>query len=114
MFVRFTSLQMVKEFTQERHPDIMLKILALHFQSVYKNQKFRLSGTKTIARPSFKEMSFASIIDPISGITFLGGMNAIDSWDGNLVKTDIYNADIRWELVMKHRLALMLTPRCLR
>ena len=46
-------------------------------------------------------MSFASIIDPISGITFLGGMNAIDDWDGNLVKTDIYNADVRWEMVMK-------------
>ena len=69
--------------------------------NISKNQKFRLSGTKTIARPSFKEMSFASIIDPISGITFLGGMNAIDDWDGNLVKTDIYNADVRWEMVMK-------------
>ncbi len=69
--------------------------------NISENQKFRLSGTKTIARPSFKEMSFASIIDPISGITFLGGMNAIDDWDGNLVKTDIYNADVRWEIVMK-------------
>ena len=61
------------------------------------NQKLRFSGAKTIARPSFKEMSFAAIIDPISGMTFLGGLNPIDSWDGNLVKTDIYNADVRYE-----------------
>lgn len=64
------------------------------------NQKLRLSGTKTIARPSFKEMSFAAIIDPISGMTFLGGLNPIDSWDGNLVKTDIYNADARYEVLL--------------
>lgn len=64
------------------------------------NQKIRLSGTKTIARPSFKEMSFAAIIDPISGMTFLGGLNPIDSWDGNLVKTDIYNADARYEVLL--------------
>ncbi len=69
--------------------------------SIKDNQKLRLSGTKTIARPTFKEMSFASIIDPLSGITFLGGKNAIDDWDGDLVSTDIYNADVRWEVMMK-------------
>ncbi len=69
--------------------------------NIKENQKLRLSGTKTIARPTFKEMSFASIIDPLSGITFLGGKNAIDDWDGNLVSTDIYNADVRWEVMMK-------------
>lgn len=73
--------------------------------NVNKNQKIRFAGTKTVARPSFKEMSFATIIDPLSGITFLGGLNPFNDpfndWDGDLTKTDIYNADLRWELFMK-------------
>lgn len=68
---------------------------------VNKNQNVRLSSTKTIARPSFKEMSFATIIDPISGITFNGGRNAFSGWDGDLKSTDIYNFDLRWEIFLK-------------
>ncbi len=64
----------------------------------------RLSAAKTIARPSFKEMSYAEIFDPVSGKTFAGGLfedkdNITGEvyWDGNLKTTDIYNFDLRWE-----------------
>jgi hypothetical protein len=64
-----------------------------------------LSYAKTIARPSFKELSYAEIYDPISGRTFIGGLfrdaddvAGIEYWDGNLVVTDIHNFDLRWEL----------------
>lgn len=65
----------------------------------------RASYGKTIARPSFKEMSYAEISDPITGRVFIGGMfrdaddmAGIVYWDGNLVSTDIHNFDLRWEL----------------
>jgi len=64
----------------------------------------RLSATRTIARPSFKEASFATIIDPLSGRTFIGGFFPdVDVstgevvWDGQLQSTDITNLDLRWE-----------------
>ena len=73
------------------------------------NQNIRFSYAKTIARPSFKELSFAEIADPISGRTFVGGMfrDADDVagkeyWDGNLVSSDIHNVDLRWELFQKN------------
>lgn len=69
------------------------------------NQNLRLSATRTTARPSFKEMSYAEILDPISGRTFIGGMyqettngGAEVLWDGNLTSTRINNFDLRWEL----------------
>lgn len=68
-------------------------------------QNLRVSLAKTIARPSFKEASFATIIDPLSGRTFIGGFFPdIDVateeviWDGNLQSTDIINADLRYEI----------------
>lgn len=72
------------------------------------NQNLRFSYAKTIARPSFKELSFAEIADPISGRTFIGGMfrDADDVagkeyWDGNLESSDIHNIDLRWEIFQK-------------
>jgi hypothetical protein len=69
------------------------------------NQNIRLSYSKTIARPSFKELSYAEIYDPITGRTFIGGLHddvinngEIVYWDGNLITTDIHNFDLRWEL----------------
>ena len=69
------------------------------------NQNLRFSYAKTVARPSFKELSYAEIFDPISGRTFIGGLfrdaddvAGIVYWDGNLGKTDIQNFDLRWEL----------------
>jgi hypothetical protein len=73
--------------------------------SVTEKQNLRLSATKTIARPSFKELSYAEIYDPITGRTFIGGLfrdandgAGIEYWDGNLQSTDIYNFDLRWEI----------------
>jgi len=70
------------------------------------NQNLRFSFTKTIARPSFKELSYAEIFDPISGHTFIGGLfrdaddvQGIEYWNGNLVSTGIYNIDLRWETI---------------
>lgn len=68
------------------------------------NQNLRLSATRTIARPSFKELSYAEILDPITGRTFIGGLFPETTnggtevlWDGNLTATRINNFDLRWE-----------------
>ncbi|QSE98318.1 TonB-dependent receptor [Fulvivirga lutea] len=67
---------------------------------ITEEQNLRLSYSKTIARPSFKELSFAQIFDPVSNRIFNGGLFAIGNWDGNLVETRIDNIDLRWELFM--------------
>lgn len=68
------------------------------------NQNLRFSFSRTIARPSLKEASFANILDPLTGRTFIGGFfEDIDPqsneviWDGNLRATNITNLDARWE-----------------
>lgn len=73
--------------------------------AITEKQNLRLSATKTIARPSFKELSYAEIFDPITSRTFIGGLfrdandvAGIEYWDGNLQSTDIYNFDLRWEI----------------
>lgn len=73
--------------------------------SLTEKQNIRLSYAKTIARPSFKELSYAEIYDPISGRTFIGGLfrdandvAGVEYWDGDLVSTDIHNIDLRWEI----------------
>jgi hypothetical protein len=73
--------------------------------SLNDEQNLRFSYAKTIARPSFKELSYAQIFDPISGKNFFGGMfpdyndqTKTLYWDGNLTKTDIQNLDLRWEI----------------
>ena len=90
--------------------DIVLKDLGIFpslnmVASINKKQNIRFSYGKTIARPSFKELSYAEIFDPITGRTFIGSLfrDADDGagivyWDGNLVSTDIHNLDFRWEL----------------
>ena len=80
--------------------------------SLSDNSNLRSSYSRTIARPSFKEMSFAQIFDPLSGRTFIGGLSPVEVvnpatgeleviWDGNLKATDINNFDIRWEMFSK-------------
>lgn len=66
--------------------------------AVSDRQNLRVSYSRTIARPSFKELSFANILDPVSNRIFNGGLFSIGSWDGNLEETFIDNFDIRWEL----------------
>lgn len=78
--------------------------------SLTETQNFRASYSSTIARPSFRESSYANIVDPISGRTFIGGFaqdidvndpNRAVIWDGNLQATRINNFDLRWELFQK-------------
>ena len=75
--------------------------------SLSPNQNIRFSFSKTIARPSFKEASFAEILDPLTGRTFIGGFfQDVNSdgeviWDGNLKATRIHNVDLRWEMFQK-------------
>jgi len=57
----------------------------------------RVSYSRTIARPSFRELSFAQILDPVSDRIFNGGLFPIGSWDGNLRETRIQNFDLRLE-----------------
>jgi hypothetical protein len=53
----------------------------------------RLAGTRTLARPSFKEKSLAEIVDPISRQIFIGNID--------LKQTEITNFDFRLEKFMK-------------
>ncbi len=69
------------------------------------NQNLRFSATRTTARPSFKELSYAEILDPITGRTFIGGLYPETTnggtevlWDGNLTSSRINNFDLRWEM----------------
>jgi outer membrane receptor protein involved in Fe transport len=64
-------------------------------------QNLRFSYAKTIARPSFKELSYAQILDPISNRIFNGSLFTYGDWDGNLIETRIDNVDFRWELFLK-------------
>lgn len=76
-------------------------------------QNLRVSYSRTIARPSFKELSFAQILDPVSDRTFNGGLfpynTQTDSWNGRLTETRIDNFDLRWELFMKRGQTISLS-----
>ncbi|PZX49911.1 TonB-dependent receptor [Algoriphagus chordae] len=72
--------------------------------NLHEKQNLRFSASRTIARPSFKELSYAEILDPITGRTFIGGLYPETTnggtevlWDGNLVSTRVNNFDLRWE-----------------
>lgn len=60
-------------------------------------QNLRASYTRTIARPSFKELSFAQILDPLTNRIFNGSLFTYSDWDGKLTETRIDNIDLRWE-----------------
>src|SRR5690606_33248585 len=49
------------------------------------NQNLRFSFSKTIARPSFKEASFAQILDPLTGRSFMGGFFQDINADGEVI-----------------------------
>lgn len=72
--------------------------------AVEENTNLRMSYARTIARPSLKEASFANILDPLTGRTFIGGffpdvdvVTGEQVWDGNLQSTRIDNFDLRFE-----------------
>ncbi|MEO1096318.1 MAG: TonB-dependent receptor [Bacteroidota bacterium] len=90
--------KVVDEF--EFYPTVNL-IYALN-----ENQNLRLSYSRTTARFSFKEASFAEIFDPVTGRTFIGSLAPIEDgnevlWDGNIQSTLIDNFDVRWEVFQK-------------
>lgn len=66
--------------------------------SLADDQNIRAAYSRTIARPSFKELSFAQIIDPLSNRIFNGSLFPYPGWNGQLVETRIDNFDLRWEL----------------
>lgn len=77
--------------------------------SITEKQNIRLSFSQTIARPSFKELSYAEIFDPISGRTFIGGLfrdandlAGIEYWNGKLESSNITNLDLRWEVFQEN------------
>jgi outer membrane receptor protein involved in Fe transport len=71
--------------------------------SITPKQNLRTSYSRTIARPSFKELSYAQILDPITNRIFNGGLFSYNgTWDGNLKSTNIDNLDLRWELLNKN------------
>jgi len=65
--------------------------------SLNESQNLRFSATRTIARPSFKELSFAQIIDPLTNRIFNGSFFEYAAWSGQLIETRVNNADLRWE-----------------
>ncbi|WP_138430161.1 TonB-dependent receptor [Fodinibius saliphilus] len=81
------------------------------------DMNLRFSYSKTIARPSFRELSFAQILDPVSSRRFNGGLFPFGcdkdggncSWDGNLGETRIHNFDLRWEKFYKRDQLLSLS-----
>ncbi len=58
--------------------------------SLTDDMNLRASFSKTVARPSFKELSIAQIYDALSDRIFVGNLD--------LETTDIMNFDLRWEL----------------
>jgi len=58
--------------------------------SVTEDMNLRASFSRTVARPSFKELSIAQIFDALSDRIFVGNLD--------LKPTDINNFDLRWEL----------------
>ncbi|MGM0647322.1 MAG: TonB-dependent receptor domain-containing protein [Bacteroidota bacterium] len=66
-----------------------------------REQNLRAAYSRTIARPSFKELSFAQILDPLSNRIFNGTLFPYSNWDGELTETRINNFDLRWELYQK-------------
>jgi outer membrane receptor protein involved in Fe transport len=90
------------------------------FNMIYnatENQNLRLAYSRTIARPSFKELSFAQILDPITNRIFNGSLFVYENpitkevtWDGNLVETNIDNLDLRWEYFLKKGQMFSVSP----
>ncbi len=65
------------------------------------NSNLRLGYFKTTARPSFKEKSTAEIVDPLSGFTFIGNID--------LIQTDIDNYDLRYEYFFRDNQTVSLS-----
>lgn len=69
--------------------------------AISERTNLRLSATRTVARPSFKEKSIAQIYDPISKRTFNGNID--------LQQTNVNNFDFRYEFYMKPKEVLSVS-----
>lgn len=69
--------------------------------AVNESQNIRAAFSRTIARPSFKELSFAQILDPVTNRIFNGSLFPYSDWSGELIETRITNLDLRWEYFME-------------
>lgn len=67
----------------------LLPSLAVNFK-ISETQQLRISASRTLARPEYRELS------PIISRDVVGGENV--QGDENLQRTNVNNADIRWEL----------------
>jgi len=86
--------------------DLFPSAILIYSIGEQQNMNIRGSYSRTIARPSFKELSFANILDPVSNRTFIGslfpfGTSENPTWDGNLTETRINNFDLRWEYFLQ-------------
>lgn len=80
-------------FKKEVHNELVILPSLNFIYALTENANLRLSYSRTVARPSFKEKSNAHIFDPISQNLFIGNLN--------LKETNIDNADVRWENFFK-------------
>lgn len=84
-----------KTFNEIVHDEtVILPSLNLIY-ATSKKSNLRLSFSKTVARPSFKEKSNATITDPISNTVFIGNID--------LKETNVDNIDVRWESFFSRR-----------
>jgi TonB-dependent receptor len=83
--------------------------------NVTPKMNIRTAYARTIARPSFKELSYAQILDPITNRTFNGSLFSFKNdsnqitWSGNLVETNIDNVDLRWEWFFQNNQLISLS-----
>ncbi len=93
-FGRFGDEQFDEVKTNEKVMDVLDILPALNLiYSIDKRTNLRFSYSRTLARPSFKEKSFVSILDPLSNIRFIGNIG--------LQRTTINNLDLRYEKYFK-------------
>lgn len=87
---RFAGEELDENKTNERVMDATDVLPSVNLiYAMNKKTNLRASYTRTLARPSFKEKSFVSILDPLSNIRFIGNVD--------LKRTNIDNIDLRWE-----------------
>ncbi|PHR69411.1 MAG: TonB-dependent receptor [Lutibacter sp.] len=80
-------------FNKRVHNELVVLPSLNFIYALTDNANLRISYSKTVARPSFKEKSNAHIFDPISQNLFIGNLN--------LKETNIENIDLRWENFFK-------------
>src|SRR5690606_6241846 len=52
--------------------------------NTYSDHNLRASYSRTVARPSFKELSVVQIYDPLTGIRFLGNLGLVPTYINNI------------------------------